>query len=70
VKRAPTTSGGLILVLGAAVMVLLVGPKHDETPAIVVIAAVLALLALAGFRRLAKSDEQSAEGSGRTHEHE
>ena len=35
--------GALVLVLGAALIVLLLGPRHDEGPAFIVIAIALAL---------------------------
>ncbi|MCW3033523.1 MAG: hypothetical protein QOK19_1483 [Solirubrobacteraceae bacterium] len=34
----------MALVLGAAILVLAVGPTHDQTPALVVIVAVLAVI--------------------------
>lgn len=51
-RRSPA-GGGLVLVLGAALTVLIVGPKYDQTPAIVVIAVVGVIVAmgLAGARR-------------------
>ena len=50
------TTGGpagrvLFLVLATAVALLLVGPRHDHTPAIVVIAVVIAIGAVSFARR-------------------
>jgi hypothetical protein len=42
-RRSPA-SGGLVLVLGAAILVLLVGPRHDRTAALVVIALTLLII--------------------------
>jgi hypothetical protein len=42
--RLSPIGGGVALVLGAAILVLAVGPKHDEAPAFVVIVVVLALV--------------------------
>src|SRR5271166_1962429 len=51
--RAPSRSarmtpagGGLIIVLAAALVVLAVGPGHDQLPAVVVIAAGAAIFAI------------------------
>jgi hypothetical protein len=41
-RRTPG-GGALVLVLGAALIVLLLGPRHDEGPAFIVIAIALAL---------------------------
>ena len=42
-----TAAGGaLLFVLGAAVIVLLLGPRHDERPAFIVIAIVLTMIVL------------------------
>lgn len=48
----PTPAGGaMVFVLGAALIVLLVGPHHDETPALVVIAVVLAIFVVGLVQR-------------------
>jgi hypothetical protein len=41
----------MILVLGAAVIVLLLGPHHDEGPAFVVIAVVIAMFLVGILQR-------------------
>jgi hypothetical protein len=42
--RLSPVGGGVVLVLGAAILVLAVGPQHDQTPAVVVIVVVIALI--------------------------
>ncbi len=63
-RRSPA-GGGLVLVLAAAVTVLLAGPKQDETPGIVVIAVVVAIVAvqIAGAR-LGRGRRRAVEGAG------
>ncbi len=42
--RTSPIGGGVVLVLAAAILVLAFGPASDETPAIVVIAVIAALV--------------------------
>ena len=42
--RLSPVAGAVILVMAAAILVLTIGPKDDETPAFVVIAVVLAVV--------------------------
>jgi len=44
--RLSPIAGAVILVTAAAVLVLAIGPKNDEVPAFVVIAAVLAVVCM------------------------
>ena len=44
-QRSPARAG-IAIVLAAAAIVLLIGPRHDRVPAIVVIAVALVLLAV------------------------
>jgi len=46
--RLSPTGGGLALALGAAILVLILGPKHDEAPALIVIVVVVAIFAVQG----------------------
>jgi hypothetical protein len=46
--RLTPAGGALIFVLAVAVVVLLLGPRHEEAPAFVVIAVVIAILAVRG----------------------
>ena len=50
--RLTPAGGALLFVLGAALIVLVIGPRHDEGPAFIVIAIVLAMLLL-GISRTA-----------------
>ncbi len=43
VYRSSPIAGPMVLVLAAAIALLAVGPEHDRTPAIVVIAIVVAI---------------------------
>lgn len=44
--RLTPSGGALLFILGAAVIVLVLGPRHDEGPAFIVIAIVLTMLFL------------------------
>jgi hypothetical protein len=44
--RLSPAGGGLALLLGAAILVLILGPKHDEAPALIVIVVVVAMFAV------------------------
>jgi hypothetical protein len=44
--RLTPAGSGLLFVLGAALIVLLIGPHHDEGPAFIIIAIVLFMLVL------------------------
>jgi hypothetical protein len=46
--RLSPVGGGLVLLLGAAILVLIVGPGHDEAPALIVIVIVVAVFAVQG----------------------
>jgi uncharacterized protein with von Willebrand factor type A (vWA) domain len=52
--------GGVALVLGAAILVLAVGPANDRTPALVVIVAVLAVICV----RAVWAHERERHGGG------
>lgn len=43
-NRFGSIGGAIMLVLGAAILVLAFGPRHDQTPALTVIVIVLALI--------------------------
>jgi hypothetical protein len=63
-KRLTPGASGLLLVLAAAVTVLVVGPAHDEAPALIVIAVALAILViglLAGARGETPESEPARE---------
>ncbi len=51
--RASAAGAAMVLILAAAIVLLAVGPRHDRTPALVVIAVVGVMLVLrrAGSRR-------------------
>jgi hypothetical protein len=46
--RLSPVGGGVVLVLGAAILVLAVGPQQDRTPAVVTLVALIALLCVRG----------------------
>jgi hypothetical protein len=46
--RLSPAGGGLALLLGAAILVLVIGPKHDRAPALIVIVIVVAVFAVQG----------------------
>ena len=48
--RVSHVVGPMLLILTAAVLVLLLGPRHDEAPAFVVIGVVLAMMVLGAVR--------------------
>jgi hypothetical protein len=67
--RSSQAGGALVLVLAAAVIVLAVGPKHDQVPAFVVIGVVVAMLVMPdGGRRfgIGRSNEERRAGHPET----
>lgn len=46
--RLSRAGGGLALLLGAAILVLVIGPRHDQAPALIVIVLVVAMFAVQG----------------------
>jgi hypothetical protein len=46
--RLSPAGGALALLLGAAILVLAIGPKHDQAPALIVIVIVVAVFAVQG----------------------
>ena len=49
--RLTPAGGAMIFILGAAVIVLLLGPRYDEAPAFIVIVVVLAIFVVGALQR-------------------